>query len=644
MKRRIKRRPIEGQFPRFDAVAVWAVAVSVGWAWVSYRPPVASEEDVTERPIQVDGDGYVTSDTCRTCHPHEYSSWHSSYHRTMTQIATPETVIGDFDDVEITLAGSRYRLERRGDEFWLDMEDLDAPLEYQRRIERPIVMTTGSHHMQAYWYATGQGRKLGLMPFIYLRDEARWIPRLAAFLTPQSMGQTSETGRWNTTCIKCHTTHGKPRVESIDEMDSVVAQFGIACEACHGPAEQHIRVNHDPLRRYQYHFAERHDPTIVNPARLSALRASQICGQCHGIHEFYSDEDVDRWRIHGFRYRPGDDLARTQFTIQKEKLHLPRAQEAIEADPSYVRGRFWSDGMVRVSGREYNGLIESPCFKHGDSERGILSCLSCHDMHNRPAQEDRRPLSEWSKDQLGLHREGNQACTQCHDGFDTPEQVAAHTHHKPESSGSLCYNCHMPHTTYGLLKAIRSHQVDSPSVQASLETGRPNACNQCHLDKTLAWTSEYLESRYAIPRPVLSLEERLTAASVLWALRGDAGQRALAAWTMGWEAADEVSGTSWIAPYLAQLLLDPYDAVRFIAGRSLRRLPRYRDFEYDFMAPASHRGEAHRRALEIWIGKGGAADHPTPDPVLMDPAGRLRMAAFNGLLLHRDDRPLTLQE
>ena len=50
----------------------------------------------------------------------------------------------------------------------------------------------------------------------------------------------------------------------------------------------------------------------------------------------------------------------------------------------------------------------------------------------------------------------------------------------------------MPFTTYGLLKTIRSHQISNPSVQATLETGRPNACNLCHLDKTLEWTANAL--------------------------------------------------------------------------------------------------------------------------------------------------------
>ena len=41
--------------------------------------------------------GYVTSAACVGCHADEHASWHRSYHRTMTQPATPDTVLGRFD-------------------------------------------------------------------------------------------------------------------------------------------------------------------------------------------------------------------------------------------------------------------------------------------------------------------------------------------------------------------------------------------------------------------------------------------------------------------------------------------------------------------------------------------------------------------
>src|SRR4029079_19268523 len=74
------------------------------------------------------------------------------------------------------------------------------------------------------------------------------------------------------------------------------------------------------------------------------------------------------------------------------------------------------------------------------------------------------------------------------------------------------------------------------------------------------------------PSPPLSDAERDVADAVRLALSGDAGQRALLAWHLGWEAPRQVSSESWIAPVLAELLDDPYAAVRCIAERSLKAL------------------------------------------------------------------------
>jgi hypothetical protein len=148
--------------------------------------------------------------------------------------------------------------------------------------------------------------------------------------------------------------------------------------------------------------------------------------------------------------------------------------------------------------------------------------------------------------------DGNAACLQCHKAYAT--DLTKHTRHAPSSTGSSCYNCHMPYTTYGLLKTLRSHQISSPSVATSVSTGRPNACNLCHLDKTLKWTANALEEMYGIPAPQLAEDERGIAASILWLLRGDAGQRAVVAQAMAWAPAQRASGRDWMAPFLAELL------------------------------------------------------------------------------------------
>ena len=311
------------------------------------------------------------------------------------------------------------------------------------------------------------------------------------------------------------------------------------------------------------------------------------------------------------------------------------------ADPDCVRGSFdQRDGLVRVSGREYNGLVDSPCFTDATTPERTLSCFSCHTMHKTP--EDPRTVAEWAgTHQVSAGMDGDAACTQCHASI--AHDVSVHTNHAPGSAGSRCYNCHMPYTSYGLLRAIRSHTVTSPSVRESVVIGRPNACNLCHLDRTLAWSADHLAAWYAQPAPRLDEDEGATAASILWLLRGDAGQRALTAWSYGWRPAQEASGTSWMPPYLGELLGDPYDAIRFIAAASLRRVPGFETLQYDFTANRDARIEAAVGALRAWRNSTRARARRDSE-LLFGPDGTLDITAMRRLFDQRDTRPLFLRE
>jgi hypothetical protein len=582
-----------------------------------------------DRPIEVASDRYVSSRTCRACHPSQYASWHASYHRTMTQAATPQSVAASFDGVRVE-AGA-MALEQRRDELWAEFDDPDPPSLASsparfgvagrgqsgvrgsvpgsmpeslpgsvRRIKRQVVLTTGSHNQQIYWYATGQGRTLGQLPAMWLVDERRWIPRRAAVMHPPGQAAFSETGAWNGICVACHTTLGRPAFDTpfgsqpiaTQQVDTTAAEFGVACEACHGPADEHVRTNADPRRRYALHLTKASDTSIVHPARLDPRRSAQVCGQCHSFWEFEDQAAERAANARGLPYRPGDDLRQTRFIVQPTvEAGSAIIQRFLQDDPGFIRDMFWSDGMVRATGREYNALLESPCYKNATDDRHTLTCASCHTMHQ--TADDRRAVAEWADDQLAPStRDGNETCLQCHapdrdpkppkreereggQGRDDPN-VTEHTHHRADSAGSVCMNCHMPYTTYGLLKTIRSHQISSPSVKATLDTGRPNACNLCHLDQTLAWAAEYLEQWYRIPKPALDADQHSVAASVLTLLKGDAGQRAIVAQSLGWAPAQQVSGSGWMAPYLALMQQDAYDAVRHIATRSRATLPPFR--------------------------------------------------------------------
>ena len=70
---------------------------------------------------------------------------------------------------------------------------------------------------------------------------------------------------------------------------------------------------------------------------------------------------------------------------------------------------------------------------------------------------------------------------------------------------------------------------------------------------------------------------------------------------MGWEPAHEAAGSGWQVPFLTQLLTDPYDAVRFIAHRSLRAHPGLGEFEFDHVAPPQDLAMFVREAYDIWL-------------------------------------------
>ena len=230
--------------------------------------------------------------------------------------------------------------------------------------------------------------------------------------------------------------------------------------------------NQDSLREVRQGHRE---PAVTHPAKLPHRLSAQICGQCHSVSIFQTTDQLADWLTHGFSYRPGDDLTQSRFLLRHDQnRESPQLRKYERVIPRFVSNTFWPDGMVKVTGREYSGIRESGCY-----QRGQLSCLSCHRLHQDA--NDSRPLQLWANGQLKPGMETNQACLQCHATFE--KELESHTRHRRNSSGSQCYNCHMSHTAYGLLKAIRSHHISSPSVASSVQTGRPNACNQCHLDK-----------------------------------------------------------------------------------------------------------------------------------------------------------------
>lgn len=638
--------PLQGARGAGDTLApmhvVWLLLLLL------FGSPIAAQASLAGRPRhpmelagREDAEGYAGSDSCRECHAANHASWHASFHRTMTQAPSPAAILAPFEGTTPALEGVAWELAREGDSYFATPLASDG----RRGGRTRVMLTTGSHHYQIYWLASPASGRLEQLPLVWHLGERAWVPRKAMFLIPPGPSG-SETDRWQESCVQCHATNGTPRHP--DGGATRVAELGIACEACHGPGAAHVAWR----RTEESKTAEEQGTGLVDPSTLDPLRSTEVCGQCHGIHPFLEPGARERWRNEGFAFRPGDDLAATRTRLSSRiggederegeaaRGDVAALRAFLAREPETVAELLWSDGQVRVSGREYNGLAESACFERGSGEKR-MSCLSCHEMH--PSAE--RVAAGWTSDQLKPGMDGPAACLGCHARYAEPDAMRAHTHHASGSSGSDCLNCHMPYTTYGLTKAIRSHTITIPRVAESLATGRPNACNQCHLDRSLGWAADALAEWYGHARPELDADQRTRAASVLWTLSGDAGQRALMAWSLGWEPARAVSGTGWMPYLVSTLLLDEYDAVRWIAMRTARLDPRHADLELDFCQELEEqRNQVRETVLSTWLRDGLDARAEQREAVLVREDRKLDEETFRRLYGKRDQRPVRLAE
>lgn len=572
-------------------------------------------------PARIEAKDYASSQACASCHPEQHQSWSAAWHRRMTQAASDEAIVAPFDGRILRKGEIVWRVLKEDGKYWA--EELD-PRELKVLERARIFMTTGSHQLQAYWIE-GDDESLEQMPFVYLVREGRWLANDDSFLHPDpGDGEMSILPHWSDGCVTCHTTgpHRFEAPQGQNQDERPVVELGIGCESCHGPAYEHARTSRDPARRYAQHLELSASKDVINPAKLEHERASAVCGRCH------SQTTQERARDPGqlVSFKPGDRYEDFFDIKGLEALYDVAAEAYGKRELSQAErdalGSMWPDHAVRIAGREYNGTASSAC-----STRGQMSCMSCHSLHATPADKHLKP-----------EHEGQAACISCH--AEIKAQGSAHTHHAPEGVGSDCLNCHMPYASYGLLKATRIHFIDSPNASGQGARDRPNACNLCHLDKTLAWTADKLSSWYGQPTPTLSEDHTGTAAGALWMLRGDAVQRAVAAWHISWPPSMQATGGAMnLAPMAATLLEDPYAAVRHQAGRALEELEPFKEMKL-VSAPPKERAGLKAEVLKRW-----EHQSPSPSPALLVPQrGTLDHKRVEALKAQRDTLPIAVAE
>lgn len=559
---------------------------------------------------------YVGSDTCNDCHQDRHESWHRTFHRTMTQQASAESVLGQFDGQSLTAFGGLVIPRTTPSGYAFEYRDPATGAELATLV---VARTVGSHRYQQYLMRDADSETYYRLHYLWDMQDQRWVHMNAAFLGNDDLPFDAQVATWNANCVSCHNTGPQPKVSNMQELrsramagervdvradmrfDTSVAELGIGCEACHGPGGAHLeRMGQFDLRWLANWFAGS-DRSIVNPERLPGARANDVCGACHAGRTLPNVAALDRWLQDGPSFRPGDDLNQHLRVVD-----IDTPSPSTHA-PDLFRNRFWHDGSVRLTAYEYQGVKASACALTEE-----FTCIRCHSMHGG--------------DPAGMLPEANRGdapCLRCHQQL--RQQVSAHTGHAADSTGSRCMNCHMPRSVYGVMTIHRSHQVNVPDVAADLAAGKPNACLNCHAEQAPAFALPK-ESGAGLGIARQDGADLKLADGLAGLFAGDPVRQAVTAFELGRvEQASSNAALLLRVPWLIEALNDDRPAVRRFALKSLRSIDQALDKTefvtalapalavYDFTAEPSLR-QQQQQAIAARFALVNKTGWPTPQP------------------------------
>jgi hypothetical protein len=215
-------------------------------------------------------------------------------------------------------------------------------------------------------------------------------------------------------CVACHSGQAMPGAGGNGRFeDPPFQELAIGCENCHGPGQQHVREMTG--RRT---MARTGHASIVNPARLPAALADNICMFCHQTGDVRVLKPNKDYRD----FRPGEPLDDTlSIFLVPPKRESPPPSDHVE---------------------HYYSMILSKCYR--SSSRG-LSCITCHDPHVQPSGTE-APAYFAGK------------CAACHMDKSCKVPLSVRQQQKPPND---CSGCHMPKRDVGVIlhSSVTSHRI-----------------------------------------------------------------------------------------------------------------------------------------------------------------------------------------
>ncbi|MCP2021661.1 UNVERIFIED_ORG: putative CXXCH cytochrome family protein [Pseudomonas reinekei] len=429
-------------FPVTIGILLLTVA-GIGWFLLSSTPttpkPVTVSPPAVQpakpQPVAIAPVKMVDEQQCQGCHGEQVKDWQGSHHQLAMQQANADTMLGDFNNVTFKAEKETTVFSRKGDEFWVNTPGTDG-----KNADFKVAYAFGIAPLQQYLIEVGAGR-LQALGIAWDTEKHRWFHLYPGqgvnFKNPLHWSKPSQNA--NFMCVECHTTGFKRNFDAPkNTFDSHWNSLGVGCQACHGPASNHLDWTAKKTDLIHAGFA-------VDLKDKNATVEIETCARCHS------------------RRAPLDD----GYTVGKRLMddYLPSV---------LTRELYALDGKIMDEVFEHGSFAQSKMFDKG------VRCSNCHNPHSTQ-----------------LKAPGNGVCLQCHNtaGKTTVEGVdgkglqaknydsTEHTHHTMGQPGSQCVDCHMPGKFYMGNDLRHDHSFSIPNPERAKKLGTPDACLTCHQGK-----------------------------------------------------------------------------------------------------------------------------------------------------------------
>ena len=383
-----------------------------------------SSKDAEYALIETDDKAFVGDQSCKKCHVTEFKEWKQSHHYMSMLAPNDSTVKGDFNNVTFTADGVTSRFYKKGNKFFINTEGDDG-----KNHDFEVKYIFGFTPLQQYLVQFPGGR-LQVPRLSWDVNKKKWFNQYAGQKIPSHdwLHWTGNAQNWNTMCATCHSTNLKKNYDVVsDTYKTSYSIVNVSCESCHGAGKKHL----DYINGDDYKSGEKVAGSFLKLAKNSRQTEElNTCAPCHARISELSGSHLDSKEIMD-NYIP--QIPDNEF--------------------------YHADGQVDDEDYIYTSFLQSRMFHKG------VTCSTCHNPHSTK-----------------LKRAGNQTCTLCHvpAKYDTPK----HTFHFKGGAVTECKNCHMPGKVYMGNDLRHDHSFRVPRPDLSAKYGTPNACSNCHKDKS----------------------------------------------------------------------------------------------------------------------------------------------------------------